>query len=160
MRTSAKYRHLPGWCQAKFRMMQHLAGHTAATLKGCGYALQQNLDKATKTKPKTVQKMFWTEILIPMGLPDDLPRQVLKNILDLGFGSQISTLDIQYFNSKSWILIGKRKPKQKKKNKDLGPHGRLSTKNQKNKTKKEQKKQNQKEQRFGTLGARAHGNVF
>ena len=42
--------------------MQYLAGHTAATLRGCGYALQQNLDKATKAKPKTVQKMLWTEV--------------------------------------------------------------------------------------------------
>ena len=41
--------------------MQYLAGHTAATLKGCGYALQQILDKATK-KQKTVQEMWWTEV--------------------------------------------------------------------------------------------------
>lgn len=141
MRTSAKYRHLPGWCQAKFRMMQHLAGHTAATLKGCGYALQQNLDKATKTKPKTVQKMFWTEILIQMGLPDS---RFAKTSFSISW-----TLDldpkflpwIQYFLSESWILIGKRKPRPKKqnqkdqhkKNKDLGPHGRSSTKTKKNK---------------------------
>ena len=50
MITSAKNRHLPGWCPAKFRIMQYFAEPTAATLKGCGCALQQNLDKATKDK--------------------------------------------------------------------------------------------------------------
>jgi hypothetical protein len=30
--------------------MQYLAEPTAATLKGCEYALQQNLDKATKDR--------------------------------------------------------------------------------------------------------------
>ena len=63
MRTSAKYRHPPGWCPAKCGILQYLAGPTAATPKGCGYALQQNLDKATKkTKPKSCQRMFWTEV--------------------------------------------------------------------------------------------------
>ena len=33
---------------AKFRIMQYLAEPTAATVKGCGYALQQNLEKTTK----------------------------------------------------------------------------------------------------------------
>ena len=47
MRTLAKNRHLPGWCTTKFRIMQYLAEPFAATLKGCGCALQQNLDKAT-----------------------------------------------------------------------------------------------------------------
>ena len=50
MRTSAKNRHLPGWCTTKFRIMQYLAKPTAATLKGRGCALQQNIDKTTKDK--------------------------------------------------------------------------------------------------------------
>ena len=60
MRTSAKNRHLPGWCTTKFRIMQYLAEPTAATLKGCG--LQQILDKTTKTKNKTFQIMFLSEV--------------------------------------------------------------------------------------------------
>ena len=33
-----------------WKIMQYLAEPTAATLKGCEYALQQNLDKATKDR--------------------------------------------------------------------------------------------------------------
>jgi len=40
--------------------MQYLAEPTAATLKGCG--LQQILDKTTKTKNKTFQIMFLSEV--------------------------------------------------------------------------------------------------
>jgi hypothetical protein len=50
MITSAKHRHLPGWCPAKFKIMQYLAEPTAATLKGCG--LQQILDKTTRKQKK------------------------------------------------------------------------------------------------------------
>ena len=89
--------------------------------------------------------MFWTEILIQMGLPDS---RFAKTSFST---SWILDLDpkvlpwIQYFLSKSWILIGKRKPRPKKQNqkdqhkkkyKDLGPHGRSSTTTKKTKQKK------------------------
>ena len=66
MRTSAKYRDLPRWCPAKFRIMQYLAGPAAATLKGCGYALQQNLDKATtcKTLNFLMNVLDWSSCLV------------------------------------------------------------------------------------------------
>ena len=65
MRTSAKKRHLPGWCPAKFLNLQYLAEPTAATLKGCEYALQQNLGKATKRQtPKLSRECFGLKFML------------------------------------------------------------------------------------------------
>jgi predicted RNA-binding protein YlxR (DUF448 family) len=40
--------------------MQYLAG-PAATLKGRGYALQQNLEKTKKAKSKNCSEKVWSE---------------------------------------------------------------------------------------------------
>ena len=44
--------------------MQYLAEPTAATLKGCGYALQQNLEKTNQTKTTIVQIMSGLKLMI------------------------------------------------------------------------------------------------
>ena len=42
----------------------YLAEPTAATLKGCGYALQQNLEKTKQTKTTIVQIMSGLKLMI------------------------------------------------------------------------------------------------
>ena len=53
MRTLAK-KWTPGCSPAKSKIMRYLAEPTAATLKGCGHALQQNLEKTTKNFSENV----------------------------------------------------------------------------------------------------------
>ena len=59
---------------SKVRIIQYLAEPTAATLMGYGYALQQNLEEATKkTKTTAFRRMCWCEVhALFLGLPQFL----------------------------------------------------------------------------------------
>ena len=71
----------PGWCPAKFKSVQNFAESIAATLKGRGYALQQNIGKTRKSKnQKLFRECFGLKfIFCCFGLPQVLWLENLRS---------------------------------------------------------------------------------